>query len=115
MSNNTPKYPNPKFFKAKDQMSWADQKKNLKEVGGIIADMFKHTDWNDVKEARIADAEALKERLTQECQDVLAMSWAERKDLVLNGEKHLGKLYRNGQMAMVRREWRGIESTAIDF
>ena len=115
MSNNTPKYPNPKFFKAKDQMVWADQKKNLKEVGSIALDMFKHTDWNDVKEARIADAEAFKERLTQECKDVLAMSWAERKDLVLNGEKHLGKLYRNGQMAMVRREWRGIESTAIDF
>ena len=38
MSNNTPKYPNPKFFKAKDQMVWADQKKNLKEVGSIALD-----------------------------------------------------------------------------
>lgn len=39
------KYPNPKFFKAKDNMDWAAQGKNLKEVGGIFWDMFKATDW----------------------------------------------------------------------
>ena len=38
------KYPNPKFFKAKDNMDWAAQGKNLKEVGGIFWDMFKATD-----------------------------------------------------------------------
>ena len=39
----------------------------------------------------------------------------ERKDLLLNGEKHLGALYRKGDMATVRREWRGVESTLVDF
>ena len=40
------KYPNPKFFKAKDNMDWAAQAENLKLVGGIFWDMFKETDWN---------------------------------------------------------------------
>ena len=44
-----------------------------------------------------------------------AMTPEERKDRLINGEKHLGKLYRKGQMAFVRREWRGVESTARDF
>ena len=35
------KYPNPKFFKAKDNMDWAAQAENLKLVGGILWDMFK--------------------------------------------------------------------------
>lgn len=39
------KYPNPKFFKAKDNMDWAAQAENLKLVGGIFWDMFKETDW----------------------------------------------------------------------
>ena len=30
------KYPNPKFFKAKDRMDWAAQAENLKLVGGIF-------------------------------------------------------------------------------
>ena len=36
-------------------------------------------------------------------------------DLLLNGEKQLGTLYRKGDMATVRREWRGIKDTAYDF
>ncbi|MBO6196471.1 MAG: 2-hydroxyacyl-CoA dehydratase [Butyrivibrio sp.] len=43
------------------------------------------------------------------------MSPEEVKDLVLNGEKQLGKLYANGKMATVRREWRGIKDTGVDF
>ena len=34
------KFPNPKFFKAKDNMDWAAQAENLKLVGGIFWDMF---------------------------------------------------------------------------
>ena len=39
------KYPNPKFFRAKTNMDWKAQGENLKEVGGIIVDMLKETDW----------------------------------------------------------------------
>ncbi|PWL75590.1 MAG: 2-hydroxyacyl-CoA dehydratase [Clostridiales bacterium] len=34
---------------------------------------------------------------------------------MLNGERRLGRLYRKGAMATVRREWRGIKDTAYDF
>ena len=38
-------YPNPEFWKAKDEMNWDKQKENLLEVGGIFWDMLKATDW----------------------------------------------------------------------
>lgn len=53
--------------------------------------------------------------MTREAKTVAAMTGAERMDLLKNGEKHLGTLYRKGDMATVRREWRGVESTLIDF
>ncbi|MBQ2323064.1 MAG: 2-hydroxyacyl-CoA dehydratase [Oscillospiraceae bacterium] len=43
------------------------------------------------------------------------MTTEERLDLLKNGEKHLGKLYRSGCMATVRREWRGVKDTGVDF
>ena len=46
---------------------------------------------------------------------VKAMTPAERLDLLKNGEKHLGRLYRKGAMATVRREWRGLKDTAYDY
>ena len=54
------KYPNPSFFRAKDNMDWKKQGENLKEVGSIILDMLKETDWkkfgndrlNDIREDR---------------------------------------------------------------
>ena len=39
------KFPNPKFFRAKDNVDWKAQGRNLQEVGGIIWDMLKETDW----------------------------------------------------------------------
>ena len=35
------KFPNPKFFRAKDNVDWKAQGRNLQEVGGIIWDMLK--------------------------------------------------------------------------
>ena len=37
------KFPNPKFFRAKDNVDWKAQGRNLQEVGGIIWDMLKET------------------------------------------------------------------------
>ncbi|MBQ5978279.1 MAG: 2-hydroxyacyl-CoA dehydratase, partial [Oscillospiraceae bacterium] len=34
---------------------------------------------------------------------------------MVNGERSLGRLYRKGAMATVRREWRGVKDTAYDF
>ena len=39
------KFPNPSFWRYQDHIDWKAQAKNLKEVGGIIGDMLKETDW----------------------------------------------------------------------
>ena len=46
-------YPNPSFWKAKDEINWAAQWENLKEVGGIAWDLLKETDWKKFGEDRI--------------------------------------------------------------
>ena len=45
MAKKNKKYPNPAFFKAKDNMDLKAQLDNLKEVGGIIAGMAKEADY----------------------------------------------------------------------
>ncbi|MBR0060574.1 MAG: hypothetical protein IJP68_03750, partial [Selenomonadaceae bacterium] len=58
---------------------------------------------------------ALLKILVDEAKEFAEMSNAERIDVILNGEKRLGRLYRSGCMATVRREWRGVGDTAYDF
>ena len=41
----TPKYPNPAFFRTKNNMDWKAQGENLKEVFDIAKDMLLVTDW----------------------------------------------------------------------
>ena len=38
------KYPNPAFFRAKDNINWKAQGKNLMEVVGIATEMIKEAD-----------------------------------------------------------------------
>ncbi len=109
------KYPNPKFFRMKDHMDWKLQAENLKEVGGIIGDLLKETDWKDVGKGCLSDAKGFGKRIAYEAGLLKKMSPDEIKDLVVNGEKLLGKLYAKGKMTTVRREWRGVKDTAVDF
>lgn len=60
------KYPNPKFFRMKDHMNLKLQAENLKEVGGIIKDMLKETDWKDVGKDAAGDAKAFAKRVKYE-------------------------------------------------
>ena len=108
-------YPNPKFWKCKDEIDWAKQWENLKEVGGIAWDLLKATDWKQFGQDRVNDIKADFERAKGEYKDFMALDAAGKKDRILNGEKSLGRLYRKGAMATVRREWRGIKDTAYDF
>lgn len=109
------KYPNPKFFKAKDNMDWKKQGENLLEVGKICVDIFKDSDqkafWKKQLDRTIDDLKRVKLEIKQG----IEMTPEERKDVFLNGEKTLGKLYRKGDMATVRREWKGAVDTAYDF
>lgn len=111
----TPKYPNPAFFKEKDQMDLKAQAENLKIVGSIFWDMLKETDWKAWGKARVKDGKDTVARAKEEYQAFMACSKEEKIDAILHGEKRLGRLYKDGAMATVRREWRGIADTAYDF
>ena len=111
----TPKYPNPKFFKAKDNIDWKKQWENLKVCGGIFYDMFKETDWEAFKNGWKNTLKMDAERIKEEYNSFMALDQQGKLDAVLYGEKRLGRLYAKGAMATVRREWRGIKDTAYDF
>ena len=108
-------YPNPEFFRCKDEINWKAQWENLKEVGTIAWDMLKATDWKQFGLDRIEDAKADGKRVKEEFEAFMALDAENKKDVILNGERRLGRLYRKGAMATVRREWRGIKDTAYDF
>ena len=108
-------YPNPEFFRCKDEINWKAQWENLKEVGAIAWDMLKATDWKQFGLDRIEDAKADGKRVKEEFDAFMALDAENKKDVILNGERRLGRLYRKGAMATVRREWRGIKDTAYDF
>ena len=109
------KYIDPKNFRLKNHIDWKAQAENMKEIAGIVGDMVKETDWSGVAKAAHKDAKGIKKRLEHEVDLLKNMSPEEVMDLVLNGEKQLGKLYASGKMATVRREWRGVKDTGADF
>jgi benzoyl-CoA reductase/2-hydroxyglutaryl-CoA dehydratase subunit BcrC/BadD/HgdB len=109
------RYIDPKNFRLKDEINWKAQAENMKEIGGIVASLIKETDWKDVAKSMGEDAKGLKKRLTYEADLLKNMSPEEFKDFLINGEKQLGKLYAKGKMATVRREWRGVKDTGVDF
>ncbi|MBR5668869.1 MAG: hypothetical protein IKX15_04545, partial [Spirochaetales bacterium] len=87
----------------------------MKEIAGIVGDMVKETDWQDVAKAVGQDAKGFTKRIKHEAELLKNMSPDEFKDFMINGEKQLGKLYAKGNMATVRREWRGVKDTGYDF
>ena len=111
----TPKYPNPAFFRAKDNMDWKAQGENLKEVFDIAKDMLLATDWKAFGARQKQGWIDFAKRVAEEASEIAAMSCAERRELLLKGEKKLGRLYKKGAMSTVRREWRGVADTAYDF
>ena len=111
----TPKYPNPKFFKAKDNIDWKKQWENLKVCGGIFYEMLKETDWEAFKDGWKNTLKTDAARIKEEYNAFMALDQQGKLDAVLYGEKRLGRLYAKGAMATVRREWRGIKDTAYDF
>ena len=108
-------FPNPTFWKYKDNIQWDAQLENVKEVGAIVGEMLKETDWQKFAKGMLDDGVAFGQRAAEEFKAFMACSKEEKIDAILNGEKSLGRLYRKGAMATVRREWRGIKDTAYDF
>ncbi|MBQ4011411.1 MAG: hypothetical protein II602_02590, partial [Erysipelotrichales bacterium] len=81
------KYPNPGFFKAKDQMDWKAQGRNMKEVAGIIGGMIKETDWKDFFGRQGRNIKDDARRIGEEFAEFAKMSHKERVDVILHGEK----------------------------
>lgn len=109
------KYPNPVFWKQKDNMDWKAQGKNLMEVGKIIAEMTKEADIKSFCALQVERCRDDLARCALEAKQAVEMGPQEFVDRFLHGEKTLGKLYRKGDMVPVRREWRGAADTAYDF
>ena len=109
------KYIDPKFFRMKDQIDWKAQAENMKEIGGIVRELIKETDWKDVAGSISKDVKGTAKRLALEAKLLREMDGSQFLDFLKNGEKQLGKLYASGKMATVRREWRGVKDTGVDF
>ena len=100
----TPKYPNPAFFRAKDNMDWKAQGENLKEVFDIAKDMLLATDWKAFGARQKQGWIDFAKRVAEEASEIAAMSCAERRELLLKGEKKLGRLYKKAEAAGMSRE-----------
>lgn len=109
------KFPNPAFWKCKDNIDWKAQAKNLMEVGAICVEMAKEADYAAFGKHLADGFKADGKRVAEEFHDFMALSPADKLDRVLHGERRLGRMYRADSMATVRREWRGIADTAYDF
>ena len=68
-----PQYPNPKFFKAKDNIDWKKQGENLMTCVKIFAEMFKETDWNKFFEGQKNNAIAFADRVKEEYAAFMAL------------------------------------------
>ena len=108
-------YPNPVFWRTKDNMDFKAQGKNLMEIGKICAEMFKEADKKGFCMKQVERCRNDLARCALEFKQATEMSPAELKEVFLYGERTLGKLYRKGDMVPVRREWRGAADTAYDF
>ena len=73
----TPKYPNPAFFRAKDNMDWKAQGENLKEVFDIAKDMLLATDWKAFGARQKQGWIDFAKRVAEEASEIAAMSCAE--------------------------------------
>ncbi len=109
------KYPNPKFFRMKDKMDWKRQAENVAEIAEICKEIARETDWKAAGAKHLKGWKDFGLRVADEARAVAKMSGGERLDLLINGEKRLGRLYKAGAMAFTRREWRGVKDTAVDF
>jgi len=102
-------------YRFKNQMDYAAQLKNMMEFMGMAGELLLKTNWKDYFAHRKHGYACHKKRITEELTEFFAMSKEEKIDVLLNGEKKLGRLYRDGEMATVRREWRGVRDTLVDF
>ena len=90
-------------------------KKNMGPDLKIWTQMFKEIDWGEVKRKTKLSLQRDKERIVGEFKGFMAMTPKEKMDIIMNGDIHLGWLYKKDAIAFARREWKGLKSVGIDF
>ena len=70
----TPKYPNPAFFRTKNNMDWKAQGENLKEVFDIAKDMLLATDWKAFGARQKQGWVDFGKRVAEEAAEIAAMA-----------------------------------------
>ncbi len=97
----------------KTNLEWI--KKNAAKDMKVWMGMIKDFDWDHVKKVYGTYYKRDWERIVGEWKSFKAMSAAEKMDIIMNGDKHLGWLYKKDSVAMARREWKGLKSVGYDF
>ena len=64
------KFPNPAFWRYKDHIDWKAQGENLKEVGGIVVELIKETDWKAVAARHKKNLTLTGKRIAEEAKEI---------------------------------------------
>ena len=84
---------------------------DLKVWKGMIQDI----DWSQVAAKTKLSLQRDKDRITAEFKEFAAMDTSAKIDWLMNGDRHLGYLYKKDAIAFARREWKGLKSVGYDF
>lgn len=109
----TSKYPNPAFFRAKNNMDWKAQGENLKEVFDIAKDMLLATDWKAFGARQKQGWIDFGKRVAEEAAEIAAMSWRRAPRAFAQGRKEARPSLQEGRYGyrsprMARRRRHGV-------
>ena len=97
----------------KSNIAW--MKKNVPSDLKVWKGMIQDIDWQQVAAKTKLSLQRDKDRITAEFKEFAAMDTSAKIDWLMNGDRHLGYLYKKDAIAFARREWKGLKSVGYDF
>ena len=97
----------------KSNIAW--MKKNVPSDLKVWKGMIQDIDWSQVAAKTKLSLQRDKDRITAEFKEFAAMDTSAKIDWLMNGDRHLGYLYKKDAIAFARREWKGLKSVGYDF
>ena len=97
----------------KSNIAW--MKKNVPSDLKVWKGMIQDIDWSQVAAKAKLSLQRDKDRITAEFKEFAAMDTSAKIDWLMNGDRHLGYLYKKDAIAFARREWKGLKSVGYDF
>ena len=97
----------------KSNIAW--MKKNVPSDLKVWKGMIQDIDWSQVAAKTKLSLQRDKDRITAEFKEFAAMDTSAKIDWLMNGDRHLGYLYKKDAIAFARREWTGLKSVGYDF